>query len=91
MAGYNDSYNDNYIFYADTGGGTGSATGLATPTPRNAMPKMQVLAGFGATSASFPWTDISAYQRSGSVSRPSNRLAVQTNTSDATPVPQSAR
>lgn len=43
--------------------------------PTSELPKIQVLAGFGATSAMFPWTDISAYARSGSITRAATRLA----------------
>lgn len=39
------------------------------------LPKIQLLAGFGATSASYVWTDISGFLRSGQISRPANRLA----------------
>jgi hypothetical protein len=48
---------------------------LTTAVATNEMPKLQVLAGFGATSANFPWTDISQFVRSGSINRSSNRLA----------------
>lgn len=46
-----------------------------TSGPSNVLPRVQVLAGFGATSASFPWTDISQYVRSGNINRSTNRLA----------------
>jgi hypothetical protein len=62
-------------------GVTATLTKAAAPrqqlsSPSGKMPQVIVQAGFGAIGAgSFSWTDISAYVRSGNITRPVTRLA----------------